>query len=226
MEAESFHVVLGAILALLGAALVTYWEQLSAKKHRAITDAELASARVFSCVTKLVQIRAWLRVVKRSVDECFEEANTPEMESMDPGIKVLPFVGSWAPVEAFSSSELALALGSGDSGLVEKLLNVRSNYEATFALVQAFTVNRKEFSSFMRDSAIAGIFRDGISAEVELDPSKQHAHDARVADLNQLVDEIIRSVENDLPDVEKVALRYVTAMRSKGGLTVPNLAFQ
>lgn len=189
-------------------------DQKQKEKSRQLQD----NAKAFSCAVKLMQIRAWHRVIKRAVDECFDETEVGAAADMDPGLKVVPLVGPTHLIEAFTSEELAIVLQSSGQTLVLELLNMRSNYEVAFEVVKEFNKIRSDFSSYASAQARSGSFLDGQHQQLDFDPKEQHKLEARIGLLNQILSEIISSGETDIPRVDGIILKFELAMRKKGML--------
>jgi hypothetical protein len=230
MEWSAFYsTLIGAGVSIVTSLIVfiaTFWlENRRSMKQRQIETVEHLSVVAFSTTMKLVQIRAWLRAVRKGICECFEEANGTERENFEPGVKVQPLVGVPAAVEQFTPVELALALKSKDQGLLEKILEFQANYLVQFEMVGNFNDERSEYSKFVRDNAIAGEFIDGAAAKVVLPSGLEHAKDAFEVTLNQILGEIMSDLDLSITRSEETIVRFLSAIKSIKGIEAPIISF-
>lgn len=210
------------LIAILGVVLERRHAHLLRQKDKLQADAALA----FSIQIKISRTYGWARSTKNAIDECFANAEVEGVTGMDPGVKVSPLVGNKAPDWQFSSSELALLLSTGDRGLVESLLSFQWQFGTTVALVDAFNQARLEYSRFVSSASIDGEFIEGTIASVSLPIKMKHAAEARVAELNQLVSEMIEGLPNVMDKAEKSVSRVESALRSLEGLKVVSVGFE
>jgi hypothetical protein len=225
MDGSLWGVILGGILAIAGGVAVAFWEQRTARAIRQEDRNLFTTAKVMESVVKIGQIQAWFVALKRTVDCCFDDAEEPGKAGLDPGVKVVPIVLSSVLVDEFSAEELANCLRSGDIGLLEELLDLQSNYRVTFELVRFFNQERNEFNAFTMNNASTADLVGGLAAQLEFDPKHKHGLEVRVAQLNQLVSEVMESYTSGLVKSEAAMSRFTSAMNSIPGIKVPKVNF-
>jgi hypothetical protein len=219
------ELLLGAFLALAGGVATIVVEKIWESKGRRAEMNAAQSALAFSALVKLAEIAAWSRKIGRSIDECFETAEGTRAQTLDPGVKVQPLVGSTTAVDRLSSEELALILAAKDAGLLERILALQGNYRASFEIVSHFNLKRQEYSNFMRENVLGGEMIDGLLAGVELDGTKKMAVDSRIAELNQLVAFMIEGAKEDQHAAQHLISRLQTSLNSMSGLSIPEISF-
>lgn len=215
----SFDVFFGGLITFLVALFGVWAERKHARKEREKERLEVLSATGFSLQMKIATAHGWLNSTKASIDECFSDVAIGRFSDLDPGVKVKPLVGAACPEIDFSPQELALLLSAGDSGLVEKILSFQWNTRTTGALVAAFNVSRLDYSRFIADRAVAGEW-DGAAASVSMPIETEHARDARLAELNTLIAQILEQLEAGLAESKVLNRRVQSSLNSVDNLTI------
>jgi hypothetical protein len=209
------------IVALFGVAAERRWSHHLRKKERL----DRLSALAFSTQVKIAAGHAWSRSLKRSIDECFDDATAGPAVDLDPGVKVKPLVGAKAPNEVFTAEELSLLLETGDQGLVENLLGFQWRVGTVGALVEEFNVARRQYSSFVLENSLGGDFVDEHTGIVSLPGPTRHALDAQIAALNSMVGEFYTELPELMGQSKKLMFRVETALNSIDGLVIRRVGF-
>mgnify|MGYP005866546149 CR=1 FL=1 len=211
-----------AVIAIIGVAAERRWSHELRKKEKL----ETLSALAFSIQVKIASSHGWLRSSSRAIDECFNDADAGPFENMEPGVKVKPLVGNPRPDISFSPDELALLLRTGDSGLAEKLLSFQWTVGTVGALLDSFNRSRIAFSRFAADSAVEAEFVDGPHAKISMAGRTRHAYEARIAELNTLVGELLTSLPECLDQSKLIMKRVESSFRSIKGLEIRHVELQ
>ena len=214
------EVLLGGVLASMGGAGVMWLERRGLRQDKKLHLDDARSARVLGMVLKIQQMHAWNCVIRRVIDECFESAGDPQGE-IEPGLKVLPIIIPAFEPEPFTPEDLALAFETKDTGLVEKLMAVATNFQANLQTLREFNALRKEFMNFTQENAQNGFFQEGDKARVSLSATLKHGFQSRVVMLNQLVGHLMEATEKDASECELTLKRLCSALSSIDGIRVP-----
>jgi hypothetical protein len=224
MDSGVLDTLLGGFLAIAGGAAVFWLERRAAREDSRREKLELQGAKLLSMIVNIQQMHAWNTTIGRSIDECFESVDDPNGE-IEPGLKVLPIIIPDVAPRAFSSDELGFAFSTADTGLLEKLLSLATNFSANLQTLREFNEIRKGHMAFVQANATHGDFFDGEAASVEIPHAKKHQHESNVVMLNQLVALLLDSTTRDAKNCIETLERLRTAANSIKGLKVPIVSF-
>jgi hypothetical protein len=217
---EFYAALLGGGVSLATGMAFFYLEHRRASKSAKQNQLDKNEAIAFRTLVQLTNMAADISAIKECVDECFKEAPDPDF---DPGVKLQPIVGSFMSPISIGDDQLALAMKSGDEGLINKLMGLQRRHKIILGLVDEFNEKRAEYSAFVLEVSTRATKMDGVQNTVSMPSNSSHRNDARVAILNQLSNFIVEVVEVDGKFAIESVLRFQSAMKSNLGLKVPHV---
>lgn len=125
--------------------------------------------------------------------------------------------------EHASPEELALCLISGDVGLLEKVFSVQNNFASTYCTMEIMNQRLKEFGDLKSSLAMPESEIVGDEGNLVFLGDDKHKLEAKIADINSIIGILLQAIEEDLPKSIECLKRYVTAVSSIDGLSVPKV---
>lgn len=215
--------VTGGIFTLMGSLVASCLASKARKSEIQELRNERESALAFKTLAWLADAHAWYSSIKRALDESFEDSATSLAE---PGVRVLPLVGSDRDFPKFSTEEMALILHTGDTGLLEKTSSFAGNLQTSLAVIREFNTVRRSYQEFSAKVSISHEADDGGFVKLSMPPETKLEYEMHVSALNQMVADILETCPREMEQARTLISRLQTAYRALPGLLVPTFGFQ
>lgn len=223
MKSEFIAALLGGGLSAITAAGFFMWEKTWSSKLHEKEHARVRSAQAFSVLTKLSMFYSSQLCFKKHLEKCYDEAQEDGMSGIDAAdivtMMIVPPVGN----ERLTAEELALCLLSKDRGLMEKLLNIQSNYLSTYYSIAMMNDLLKEYKEFKATNALMTSDISGDTGRLDMPPETKPQRDSMTADLNSLIGNLMEVLPKDIISNREGLRRFISAARSIDNLDVPEI---
>ena len=185
MENEFWAAVVGAIVGSASGGLITLLLQLSQDRRQA-SEHNQALAR--SLIFKLIRIASDLHLFKVHTDECAERA---EQDKLPIGWQSFRPIANLPDRVSFSSEEMSYLLSLKDDKLFDKVLSLDVLHSSTVGIFELYKERRLALTDMLAATM------DGMVGTTALNDAQKAFFDPKAAELDLLVSDIRKRVEED-----------------------------